>query len=68
VDEPEIYQSILQKIVNSAYLSPDLAVNDVRKIWEYLIWSVIFNEYADLDATVRNAAVFSGKKLKPRAS
>ncbi len=65
VDEPEIYQSILQKIANSAYLSPDLAVNDVRKIWEYLIWSIIFNEYAHLDATVRSAAVFSGKKMKP---
>ena len=65
VDEPEIYQSILQKIANSAYLSPDLAVNDVRKIWEYLIWSIIFNEYSHLDATVRSAAVFSGKKMKP---
>ncbi|HLO32285.1 MAG TPA: hypothetical protein VK249_24255, partial [Anaerolineales bacterium] len=65
VDEPEIYQSILQKIANSAYLSPDLAINDVRKIWEYLIWSIIFSEYAHLDGTVRSAAVFSGKKLKP---
>jgi hypothetical protein len=65
VDEPEIYQSILQKIANSAYLSPDLAVNDVRKIWEYLIWSVIFSEYADRDSTIKSAAIFSGKKLKP---
>lgn len=65
VDEPEIYQGILQKIANSAYLSPDLAVNDVRKIWEYLIWSIIFNQYAHLDATVRSAAVFSGKQMKP---
>jgi hypothetical protein len=65
VDEPEIYQSILQKIANSAYLSPDLAVNDVRKIWEYLIWSIIFNEYAHLDGTIRSAAVFSGKQMKP---
>lgn len=65
VDEPEIYQSILQKIANSAYLSPDLAVNDVRKIWEYLIWSVIFSEYAERDATIKSAAIFSGKKLKP---
>ena len=54
VDEPEIYQSILQKIANSAYLSPDLAVNDVRKIWEYLIWSIIFSEYADLDGTIND--------------
>ncbi len=65
VDEPEIYQSILQKIANSAYLSPDMAVNDVRKIWEYLIWSIIFNEYAHFDGTIRNAAVFSGKQMKP---
>lgn len=64
VDEPEIYQSILQKIANSAYLSPDLAVNDVRKIWEYLIWSIIFNQYAEQDTAIRNAAVVSGKKIK----
>lgn len=64
VDEPEIYQSILQKIANTAYLSPDLAVNDVRKIWEYLIWSIIFNEYAESDTIIRNAAYISGKKLK----
>ncbi len=65
VDEPEIYQNILQKIANSAYLSPDLAINDVRKIWEYLIWSIIFNEYSHLDSTIKSAAVFSGKKMKP---
>ena len=65
VDEPEIYQSILQKIANSAYLSPDMAINDVRKIWEYLIWSIIFNEYSHLDGAVRSAAVFSGKQMKP---
>ncbi|MFN8384946.1 MAG: hypothetical protein U0X92_00815 [Anaerolineales bacterium] len=64
VDEPEIYQNILQKIANSAYLSPDLAINDVRKIWEYLIWSIIFNQYSDQDTAIRNAAVVSGKKMK----
>jgi energy-coupling factor transporter ATP-binding protein EcfA2 len=64
VDEPEIYQSILQKIGNSAYLSPDLAVNDVKKIWESLIWSIIFNFYADRDPAINNGAIALGKKGK----
>jgi hypothetical protein len=64
VDEPEIYSSILEKIGNNVYLSPDLAVNDVRKIWELLIWSMIFNEYAGKDITISAAAVSLGKKGK----
>jgi len=62
VDEPEIYSSILEKIGNNVYLSPDLAVNDVRKIWELLIWSMIFNEYAGKDITISAAGGLAWKK------
>ena len=65
VDEPEIYQSILIKFANSAYISPDMAINDVKKIWESLIWSIVFNEYADMDPAINNGAIALGKKGKP---
>lgn len=65
VDEFEIYESILQKIDGFAHFSPDLAVNGVRKIWESLIWAIIFNTYAETDSTIHNGAVALGKRGKP---
>ncbi len=65
VDEPVIYSNIIQKIANNAYLFPDMAVNDVYKIWEFLIWSIIFNEFADRDPAINRACIASGQKGKP---
>jgi hypothetical protein len=64
VDEPAIYDSIISRVVRRNYVSPDLAVNDVRKIWEYLVWSLIFHEYRDYDPLLENAGFFTGKKGK----
>lgn len=64
VDEPVIYESIINRVAHRDYRSPDLAVNDVRKIWEYLIWSLIFHEYRDFDPLLENAGFFTGKKGK----
>ena len=57
--------SIIQKISDHAYLSPDMAVNDVYKIWEFLIWSIIFNQFADRDPIINQACIASGQKGKP---
>ncbi|KAF0107312.1 MAG: Uncharacterized protein FD146_1790 [Anaerolineaceae bacterium] len=62
VDEPTIYDSIINRISHKVYTSPDAAVNDVFKIWEYLIWSMIFNEYRDYDPALKNAGIFTAKK------
>lgn len=64
IDEPVIYESIINRIMRKNYISPDLAVNDVRKIWEYLIWSLIFYEYREHDPLLENAGFFMGKKGK----
>lgn len=64
VDEPVIYDSIINRTVHRDYRSPDLAVNDVRKVWEYLIWSLIFHEYRDRDPLLENTGFFTGKKGK----
>jgi hypothetical protein len=64
VDELEIYNNILHRIANRHFLSSDLAVNDVRKIWEYLIWSLIFNQYSDYDPIINAASLIISKRGK----
>lgn len=64
VDEPVIYDSIINRISHKVYISPDVEVNEVRKIWEYLIWSLIFHEYHEYDPALENAGYFTGKKGK----
>ena len=64
VDEPVIYNNIIQKISDNAYVYPDMAVNDVYKIWEFLIWSIVFNEFADRDPLINRACIATGQKGK----
>lgn len=64
VDEPVIYESIISRISHKVYTSPDSAVNEVFKIWEYLIWSLIFNEYRDYDPVLKNVGIFTEKRGK----
>ncbi|MBC7877632.1 MAG: hypothetical protein H7Y59_10725 [Anaerolineales bacterium] len=62
VEEPDIYKNILDRIANRSFPSTDLAVNDVCKIWEYLIWSLIFNEYRKSNAAINRASLLISKK------
>ena len=65
VDEPVIYQNIIQKFGANAYLYPDMVINDVIKIWEFLIWSLIFGEFAEYDPIINKACIAAGIKGKP---
>ena len=65
VDEPVIYQNIIQKFGSNAYLYPDMVINDVIKIWEFLIWSLIFGEFAEHDTIINKACIAAGVKGKP---
>jgi energy-coupling factor transporter ATP-binding protein EcfA2 len=65
VDEPVIYNNILHRIEKRQYQSTDLAVNEVRNIWEYLIWSLIFNQYCELDSAIKRASLLFSNAGKP---
>jgi hypothetical protein len=65
VNEPEVYHSILQKIAGNAYMAPDLVVTEVVRIWEFLIWSLIFDEYSDRDPVIARAKIVSARQTKP---
>ena len=62
VNEPYVYQKVLTEVVSTAALSPELRNYRLVKIWEYLIWSLIFEEYSDKSNTLKAAAHVSDKK------
>ncbi len=42
VDEPAIYQQVLSDIAAHASESREIAIPRLKKVWEYVIWCVIF--------------------------
>ncbi len=61
VDEPNVYSGILQSIADKPMLSADLSVIEVGKIWDYLIWSLIFDEFRDNDPAIKAASILVRK-------
>ena len=61
VDEPSIYSGILQGIADKPLQSSDLVVIEVGKIWDYLIWSLIFDEFREKDPAIKAASVMVRK-------
>ncbi len=61
VNEPQVYSHILQGIADRNFISIDLAIGEVVKIWDYLIWTLIFNEYREHDPQIKAADVMIRK-------
>ncbi len=61
MDEPNVYSGILQSIADKPMLSADLSVIEVGKIWDYLIWSLIFDEFRDNDPAIKAASILVRK-------
>jgi len=68
VNEPELYQVVLEKV---AKLVEDDALHTSHKsklIWKYVIWGLVFREYAEKDERIRVAGLmdYSGEqKMTP---
>lgn len=52
VDEPEVYEVVLSQIAQSAPASSELALPRIVAIWQYALWSLIFDAYKDRDSTI----------------
>ena len=57
VDEPRVYEKVLSTISKSAGETSDVASTRIVEIWNYLIWSLIFENYKDLDSVVKSACL-----------
>lgn len=60
VDEPEIYNEVLQKVLTNQSYSTDISIPRAVKIWEYILWTLIFDAYRDKDAAIAAACWITG--------
>lgn len=66
VDEPNVYYDVLSKVSELAATSNEVAIPKIVSIWEFVIWSLVFEEYKDVNEVVRAAShVYSGEKKGP---
>lgn len=64
VDEPVAFEQVLEKIAIAAAHTREVAVPRIAKVWEFVIWSIIFRELQHKDARIRAACIFGDKKGK----
>lgn len=65
VDEPKLYQQVLKKIARQASNNTDIAIPRIVKIWEYIIWTLIFKEYREHSPVIASASFFDEEKSSP---
>jgi hypothetical protein len=58
VDEPSEFQHVLNRVASTAAHTREVAIPRIVKIWELVIWSVIFRELQDQDLRIRAACIF----------
>lgn len=64
VDEPDAFQMVLNRISSSAAHSREVAIPRIAKIWEFVIWSIIFRELQDEDLRIKAACIFGDEAGK----
>lgn len=57
VDEPLVYQHVLSKMSIAASESREVAIPRLRKLWEYVIWCVIFEETKNSSSDIELACI-----------
>jgi hypothetical protein len=55
VDEPTIYQKILTDVAAHASESREIAIPRLKRLWEYIIWAVIFHQTQAHSPTIAQA-------------
>ena len=57
VDEPEVYSDVLTRIAATAASTPEVAIPKIVRVWEYVIWALVFRELVEEDAAIAAACV-----------
>ncbi|WP_291980652.1 hypothetical protein [Luteitalea sp.] len=58
VDEPKVYQDVLAPLSATATTAREVAIPRLARVWDFVIWSVIFHHLRDKDPRIRDANVF----------
>ncbi len=64
VDEPAAFEQVLEKIAAMSLHSREIAIPRIAKLWEFIIWSVVFRELQSRDVRIRAACIFGDKSGK----
>jgi hypothetical protein len=55
VDEPRVYQKVLSDVAARASESREIAIPRLQKVWEYVIWCVIFEHTREFSKVIAEA-------------
>lgn len=64
VDEPAVFEQMLAKITALSAQSREVAIPKIAKIWNFIIWLIIFRELQTHDVRIRAACIFGDKNGK----
>lgn len=59
VNEPSVYFKVLSEVSDSAGSTQATAMPRIARIWEFVIWSLVFEQFKHLDGDIRAACYFS---------
>jgi hypothetical protein len=55
IDEPAVYQQVLSDIATRAAETREIAIPRLKKVWDYVIWCVIFEHARDQSSVIAAA-------------
>ncbi|MER3431850.1 MAG: hypothetical protein C4288_00065 [Leptolyngbya sp. ERB_1_1] len=58
VDEPAAFQQVMTQIAAGATQSREVAIPRLAKIWEFVIWSILFRQFQHKDPRIKAACFF----------
>jgi hypothetical protein len=64
VDEPVAFEQVLEKVSKLTMQSREVAIPRIAKIWNFLIWLIIFRELRGQDIRIRAACIFGDENGK----
>ncbi|MDJ0706063.1 MAG: hypothetical protein QNJ46_22560 [Leptolyngbyaceae cyanobacterium MO_188.B28] len=64
VDEPAAFEKVLEEISTYTAYAREVAIPRIAKIWQFVIWSVIFRELQDRDPHIWTACLFGNREGK----
>jgi hypothetical protein len=64
IDEPFVYQEVLSRLSTMTSETRELAIPRLAKLWEFVIWGVIFRELREKDKRIADACLFDDNGSK----
>lgn len=64
VDEPVVFEQVLERIITKTAQTREVAIPRIAKVWDFVIWSIIFRELQDRDVRIKAACIFGDRSGK----